>query len=66
MRPKRAGGVGQWFALAGAAVAIAVIVALILTWPDHGGGSVSATGAAPAAAKQTVPPAVDRGAPDKP
>jgi hypothetical protein len=32
------GGPGQWFALAGAAVAVAVIVALVASWPSAGDG----------------------------
>jgi hypothetical protein len=50
--PNRRGVVGQWFALIGAAIAIAVVVALIVTWPDHGDSSTKA-GAGPAAAKQS-------------
>jgi hypothetical protein len=50
--PNRRGVVGQWFALLGAAIAIAVIVALIVTWPDHDDSSTKA-GATPAPAKQS-------------
>ena len=50
--PNRRGIVGQWFALIGALIAIAVIVALIVTWPDHGDSSPQASGQTPAPAKQ--------------
>jgi hypothetical protein len=45
--------VGQWFALIGAAIAIAVVVALIVTWPDHGDSSTKAGASPAAAAKQS-------------
>jgi hypothetical protein len=44
--------VGQWLALIGAAIAIAVIVALIVTWPDHRDSSPQAASQTPAPAKQ--------------
>jgi hypothetical protein len=50
--PNRRGMVAQWFALIGAAIAIAVIVALIVTWPDHGDSSPKAAGQTHAPAKQ--------------
>jgi hypothetical protein len=50
--PNRRGIVGQWFALIGAAIAIAVIVALIVTWPDHGDSSPPAADQTPTPAKQ--------------
>jgi hypothetical protein len=45
--------VSFWIAVGGGVVAIAVIVALIVTWPNHGDGSTNATGAAPMSAKQS-------------
>ncbi|HEY7121490.1 MAG TPA: hypothetical protein VH329_02925 [Solirubrobacterales bacterium] len=42
-----------WIAVGGAVIAIAVIVALIVTWPNHGDSSTKTTGAAPASAKQS-------------
>ena len=50
--PNRRGLVSLWFALIGAAIAIAVIVALIVTWPGHDDSSPSAAGPSPAPAKQ--------------
>jgi hypothetical protein len=50
--PDRRGLVGLSFALIGAAIAIAVIVALIVTWPGHDDSSPSAAGPSPAPAKQ--------------
>jgi hypothetical protein len=50
--PNRRGIVGQWFALIGAAIAIAVIVALIVTWPDHGDSAPKASGQTHTPAKQ--------------
>jgi hypothetical protein len=50
--PNRRGIVGQLFVLVGAAIAIAVIVALIVTWPDHGDSSQSAVSPPPAPAKE--------------
>jgi hypothetical protein len=29
------GGLAQWLGLGGAAVAVAVIIALVVSWPDH-------------------------------
>jgi hypothetical protein len=52
LRPSRRAIVGRWFALVGAMVAIAVVVALIVTWPDHGDNSARELGVNPAAAKQ--------------
>lgn len=37
----RGGGLGQWFALAGAVVAVGVIVALVVSWPKGGNGTSS-------------------------
>jgi ribosomal protein S18 acetylase RimI-like enzyme len=54
LRPTRRGVVGLWFALVGAVVAVAVVVALIVTWPHHGHGSTTANGVDPAAAQQGV------------
>ena len=51
----RRGAVGQWLALLGVAIAVAAVVALIVTWPGHGDGESS--GAAPPAAKQALEPA---------
>ena len=53
------GGLGQWFALAGAAVAVAAIVALVVSWPNHDDltGSVTRT-AAPADAASAAKPQV--------
>jgi hypothetical protein len=48
--PNRRRAVAQWFVLLGAAIAIAVIVALIATWPHH--TSAGASNPSPAAAKQ--------------
>lgn len=48
--PNRRGIVGPLLALIGTAIAIAVIVALIVTWPGHGNGSAQ-TGASAAPAK---------------
>jgi hypothetical protein len=52
--PNRRGIVGQLFVLVGAVsgIAIAVIVALIVTWPDHGDSSQSAVSPPPVPAKQ--------------
>jgi hypothetical protein len=50
--PNRRGVVGQWIVLAGAAIAIAVIVALIVTWPDHDTGSQGAAGPSAGPAKE--------------
>lgn len=37
MRPtNHGGGLGQWVVLVGAAVAVAAIVALVVSWPSHG------------------------------
>jgi hypothetical protein len=47
--PNRRGAVAQWFVLLGAAIAIAVIVALVATWPHH---TSTASHPSPAAAKQ--------------
>jgi hypothetical protein len=47
--------VGQWIALLGAAIAVAAVIALIVTWPGHGDGGSS--GAAPPAAKRALEPA---------
>jgi hypothetical protein len=44
--------VARLAATVGALVCIAVIVALIVTWPDHGHGSTSASDVAPQPAKQ--------------
>ena len=49
--PNRRGAVAQWFVLLGAAIAIAVIVALVATWPHHTKGA-GASNPSPAAAKQ--------------
>ena len=51
LRPTRRGTVGLWFALIGVAVAIAVIVALLVTWPNHDGNSARAHGPTPAVIK---------------
>jgi hypothetical protein len=51
--PNRRGLVAQWFVLVGAAIAIAVIVTLIVTWPD-GNSSQRPTLSAPAAAKHAA------------
>jgi hypothetical protein len=51
IRPNRRGIVAQWFALVGAAIAIGVIVALIVTWPDHGDSSDRGPAQGPAATK---------------
>ena len=51
---KRGAGVGQWFALAGTVVAVAVIVALVASWPSHGDRTLSVAETAPAADAATV------------
>jgi hypothetical protein len=43
----RGGGLGQWFALAGAVVAVGVIVALVVSWPNGGNDTPSAFRSAP-------------------
>ena len=48
------GAVAQLLALIGAAIALAVVVALIVTWPDGGGSS---SGTAAPAAKHGLKPA---------
>ena len=50
LHPKRR-IVGLWVGMVGALVCVAVIVALIVTWPDHGHGAVR-VGVDPAAVKQ--------------
>jgi hypothetical protein len=50
--PNRRGIVGQWFVLVGAAIAIAVIVTLIVTWPDHDNNSQSSVSPTAVPAKQ--------------
>jgi hypothetical protein len=60
IRPNRRGVVAQWFALVGAVIAIGVIVALIVTWPDHGDSSAREPAQSPAAtnhAGQALTPA---------
>ena len=49
--PNRRAAVAQWFVLLGATIAVAAIVALIVTWPHHT-KSASASNPSPAAAKQ--------------
>jgi hypothetical protein len=56
--PNRRGILGQWFALVGAVIAIAAIVALIVTWPDHGHGTVREPAKGPTVSKQ-----VEKGVP---
>jgi hypothetical protein len=64
----RGGGLGQWFALAGAVVAVGVIVALVVSWPNGGSDTLStsqtppmptgeAAGAASPAPRATTPAA---------
>jgi hypothetical protein len=50
LHPKRR-IVGLWVGVVGALICVAVIVALIVTWPDHGHGAVR-VGVDPAAVKQ--------------
>jgi hypothetical protein len=50
--PNRRGVVAQGFVLVGAAIAVAVIVVLIVTWPHHSKDSASAADPGPTAAKQ--------------
>jgi hypothetical protein len=52
LRLTRRGIVGLWFASVGAVVAIAVVIALIVTWPHHTDNSTRADGVNPAVAKQ--------------
>lgn len=40
---------GQWLALAGTGVAVAVVVALVVSWPNNGDQTLSIAGTAPAA-----------------
>ena len=56
LRPTRRGILGLWFGLVGAAVALAAVVALIVTWPDQGHGSPADTGAT-SAKRIGMPPA---------
>ena len=51
----RRGAIGLCFAVLGAAIALAAVIALIVTWPDHGDGGSSGT--PPPTAKQAVKPA---------
>jgi hypothetical protein len=57
LRPTRRGTLGLWFALVGLAIALAVVVALIVTWPDHGHGSAADTGTSSSAKRISMPPA---------
>jgi hypothetical protein len=57
--------VAQWIVLVGAAVAVGVIVALIVTWPHHTGSSASTGGPSPAA-KQAQKSQAQPAAPLKP
>jgi hypothetical protein len=51
MRPgNQRGGPGQWLALAGTAVAVAVVVALLVSWPSHGSKALDIAPATPNAA----------------
>jgi hypothetical protein len=52
LRATRRGIVGFWIASVGAVVAIAVVVALIVTWPHHGDSSTRTDAVNPAVAKQ--------------
>jgi hypothetical protein len=63
--PNRRGVVAQWIVLVGAAVAVGVIVALIVTWPHHTGSSASTGGPSPAA-KQAQKSQAQPAAPLKP
>jgi hypothetical protein len=63
MRPgNQRGGLGQWLALAGTAVAVAVVVALLVSWPSHSTEALDTAPANPNAAAgsdsgATAPPA---------
>jgi hypothetical protein len=49
------GGLGQWLALIGAAVAVVATIVLVVSWPNDGSGSLKIDQTAPAPAAEAAP-----------
>ena len=50
----RGGGLGQWLAVLGASVAIGVAIALVVSWPHTGGGTLSLSKTPPSSPREVA------------